>query len=275
MFRTYDSPKSDSSKPDHIRNPGSAATCLVWEAARATSAAPQYFHPVVIDKEMFVDGGFGTNNPTFEAFAEVTQSKVDLDPLVISIGSGAGRRHSSSRTSKMKPRLVSSIHSAIDIATDTKRVHEEMSVIARRRNFEYFRFTVDEGLEDVLLDSWSVRKKDGKKSFETIDRIAVVTERYLERREVWEEICRCAQLLVKRCQSQHSDLQPDLPLTFFDIPFYRDKDFVGRETFLKQLDEGFATQNRMALAGIGGVGYVKNTHLISLLAVYQLRAYRD
>ena len=179
MFRTYNSSESDDSKAGHIRNPGSAATCQIEEAARATSAAPQYFSPIVIGGNPFVDGGFGTNNPTFEAFNELTQSKVNspLDPLIVSIGSGTGLHPSSLEKLKIKPKLLSNIYSAIHLATGTQRVHEEMSVVAREQRFGYFRFSVDEGLEDILLDSWRVRKMDGTKSFETINHIRSETTR--------------------------------------------------------------------------------------------------
>ena len=35
----------------------------VWEAARATSAAPAYFKPFAIEKYELLDGGLGANNP--------------------------------------------------------------------------------------------------------------------------------------------------------------------------------------------------------------------
>lgn len=49
--------------------------------------------------------------------------------------------------------------------------------------------------------------------------------------------------------------QPDAVVL---MPFAQDKDFVGREDILTSLDEGFSqstTLRRMALAGLGGIGY--------------------
>ena len=43
------------------------------------------------------------------------------------------------------------------------------------------------------------------------------------------------------------------------MPFAQDKDFVGREDILRSIEQGFAqptTLRRIALAGLGGVGYV-------------------
>lgn len=38
----------------------------IWEAARATSAAPHYFVPMVINGDKLVDGGLKANNPALE-----------------------------------------------------------------------------------------------------------------------------------------------------------------------------------------------------------------
>ena len=254
---------SNGSKVDHIRNPGSAATCQIWEAARATSAAPKYFAPILIDEKLFIDGGFGTNNPTFEAFNELTQSKRDipLDPLMISVGSGTGRRRSRLKTSRIKPLIVSNIYSAFDLATDTDRVHQQMSIIARERKFAYFRFSVDEGLEDILLDNWEVQKTDGKKSFKTISHIIAQTKIYIQRQDIQQELRSCAQLLVDRLKMKTPSPRPT---RISSVPFNRDTDFVGRESFLSRLDQGFSGLNRMALVGIGGVGYAQHFYLIPL-----------
>ena len=42
------------------------------------------------------------------------------------------------------------------------------------------------------------------------------------------------------------------------MPFAQDKDFVGREDIFASLDKGFsqsASLQRMALAGLGGIGF--------------------
>ena len=43
----------------------------IWEAARATSAAPAYFNPITIGGHDYTDGGLGYNNPTSMAWDEV------------------------------------------------------------------------------------------------------------------------------------------------------------------------------------------------------------
>jgi patatin-like phospholipase/acyl hydrolase len=37
--------------------------CLIWQAGRATSAAPVYFNSTKVGKYELVDGGLGANNP--------------------------------------------------------------------------------------------------------------------------------------------------------------------------------------------------------------------
>jgi len=79
--------KSTKAKKDNNRN------FKIWEAARATSAAPTYFEPLQLftrnrAKQFgLVDGGVFANNPAMCAFAEATaMDKKDL--LVVSLGTG-------------------------------------------------------------------------------------------------------------------------------------------------------------------------------------------
>lgn len=60
-LRTYVNPE----------NPGEFGDCKIWEAARATSAAPTFFDPMVLKSvdgkdHRLVDGGLGFNNPCAE-----------------------------------------------------------------------------------------------------------------------------------------------------------------------------------------------------------------
>jgi hypothetical protein len=70
-----------------------ASTCTIWEAARATSAAPTYFRPIRIGGDLlgswFVDGGLTNNNPSEVGCDEAR----DIWPkvkrfCVVSVGTG-------------------------------------------------------------------------------------------------------------------------------------------------------------------------------------------
>lgn len=52
-FRTYVNKNVNDSFND----------CTIWEAGRATSAAPTYFPSMNVDGFDYVDGGLGFNNP--------------------------------------------------------------------------------------------------------------------------------------------------------------------------------------------------------------------
>ncbi|KAF4838828.1 Calcium-independent phospholipase A2-gamma [Colletotrichum tropicale] len=63
----------------------------LWEAARATSAAPSYFKPITVDGLTLMDGGLQTNNPLGWAWKEVSMA-FGLGSTVrcfLSIGTGA------------------------------------------------------------------------------------------------------------------------------------------------------------------------------------------
>ena len=84
IFANYD---IDPSASRFERAPRSAA---VWEAARATSAAPTYFEPCTIHADgaarQYVDGGLVANNPVLLAFAEA--STLGIVGSVVSLGTG-------------------------------------------------------------------------------------------------------------------------------------------------------------------------------------------
>lgn len=58
----------------------------LWEAARATSAAPTCFEPASIGDAQYVDGGLVANNPTLVGFAEATA--LGRVSCVVSVGTG-------------------------------------------------------------------------------------------------------------------------------------------------------------------------------------------
>lgn len=74
------------------RNAGTRDNYPISQVGRATSAAPFYFKAVKLEKDNLdlelIDGGFGANNPSMEAYEEVNQmSQSDLrTPVSLGIG---------------------------------------------------------------------------------------------------------------------------------------------------------------------------------------------
>ncbi|EMD39819.1 hypothetical protein CERSUDRAFT_150518 [Gelatoporia subvermispora B] len=79
-LRTYKNPNTD--------NPG--AQTKIWEAARATSAAPAYFLQQQIGEDSTVDGGIAANNPILLLINEADSffGPARLKQCVVSLGTG-------------------------------------------------------------------------------------------------------------------------------------------------------------------------------------------
>jgi Patatin-like phospholipase len=134
----------------------------ICQAALATSAATTFFQPVSIGDRTFADGGLGANNPVDEVEGEASNiwcpETGDLKPLVkcfISIGTGnPGKKAFEDSMIKFLGQTV------VEIATETENM--EKKFIARwAGHFDekrYFRFNVDQGLQNVGLDEY---KKKG------------------------------------------------------------------------------------------------------------------
>jgi predicted acylesterase/phospholipase RssA len=134
----------------------------ICQVTLATSAATTFFKPVSIGDRTFADGGLGANNPVDEVEGEASNiwysETGDLKPLVkcfISIGTGnPGKKAFENSMFKFLGKTV------VEIATETENT--ERRFIARwAGHFDekrYFRFNVDQGLQNVGLDEY---KKKG------------------------------------------------------------------------------------------------------------------
>jgi predicted acylesterase/phospholipase RssA len=70
----------------------SKSKCAIWEAARATSAAPSFFKPMTVGNPpppiTYVDGGLGYNNPAKLAVIEATAIWPGKQICLVSLGTG-------------------------------------------------------------------------------------------------------------------------------------------------------------------------------------------
>jgi predicted acylesterase/phospholipase RssA len=154
LFRTYEA--RDVGPTSAL--PG-GPFCKIWEAVRATSAAPLFFDSIHLgpeeDKQEYVDGGVGCNNPCNQLYREARriwpERKIEC---IISLGTGIPRI-----LSKEDPTLYNSwwpkdwFETLARIATLCEKTHEDMRRI-KELNGKYFRFNVQQGMQRISLEEW-------------------------------------------------------------------------------------------------------------------------
>ena len=207
ILRSYRHPKSTDNNPLE-RNPDHDCKYEIWKVGRATCAAPTYFESVKLEEEdeefEFIDGGFGANNPSDEAYTSVKQLHKD-DPqsikILVSIGTGKNQEPSSNPR-RGYAMYYEYLNAAAKWATDSERTHEVVSD-KLRKNADYCRFNVEHGLGKMKLDAWK-----GPRGAETLRLIQAKTDVYLQDTKVQESIKETARQLVKirRLRAYRSDL---------------------------------------------------------------------
>ena len=129
--------------------------CAIWEAVRATSAAPLFFEPVTFEtsKATFVDGGVRANNPVDRVTSEARR----LWPhrsigCLVSLGTGVKLPQG---FSPKESRLHQVLKSLADIATDADAKARDFRDTVEGRKLvkskKYFRYSVSQGVGEVDL----------------------------------------------------------------------------------------------------------------------------
>jgi len=131
----------------------STSDCVIWKAARATSAAATFFDPMEIGRQTFVDGATGMNNPVEQVLEEAKSIWPDAIAkgriqCLLSIGTGLPD------LKKFGDNLKEVVETLKEIAVETEKTetrffknHELLGLGGR-----YFRFNVNKGLCDIQLD---------------------------------------------------------------------------------------------------------------------------
>jgi Patatin-like phospholipase len=182
-----------------------AFSARIWEAARATSAAPTFFDPITINDIKYGDGGTGWNNPTAEALAEahyVWPSR----PIgcLLSIGTGLeeanqlsedGHVRSGGFSGSLLQTVAPVVSFKLEVArycvaslTSCEKIHRDISEkypdrIVPHRN--YFRFNVPQGMSKIRLDEW-----------EKLGDIRALTEEYMDHGDILEQKKTVARFLL-------------------------------------------------------------------------------
>ncbi|XP_035258182.1 calcium-independent phospholipase A2-gamma [Anguilla anguilla] len=120
----------------------------LWQAIRASSAAPGYFQEFVLGNDLHQDGGLLINNPTALAVHEC-KCLWPNTPLQCVVSLGTGRFESHGKNSTAYTSLKTKLTNVISSATDTEEVHSMLDALLPPDS--YFRFNPFLS-EDIALD---------------------------------------------------------------------------------------------------------------------------
>ncbi|XP_072291966.1 calcium-independent phospholipase A2-gamma-like isoform X2 [Eucyclogobius newberryi] len=154
----------------------------VWQAIRATSAAPGYFQEFTLGQDLHQDGGLLINNPTSLAVHESNCLWPDT-PLECVVSLGTGRFENPNKNNVTYTSLRTKLTNVISSATDTEEVHVMMDAFLPPDT--YFRFNPHIS-EDVSLD---------ENRQEKLNLLQTQCARYLERNE--EKLKKVAHILSR------------------------------------------------------------------------------
>lgn len=137
LFKTYDTSTAFDS-------------CTIWQVARATSAALTFFKPIKVgrDEIEFIDASFGCNNPCEILIEEGQRQFPERGQMrILSIGTGLGD------VVTIKDHRFSIINALKQMATSSRKVAARLNS-RFGDDGQYFRFNVDQGLQDITLSDW-------------------------------------------------------------------------------------------------------------------------
>lgn len=268
-----------------------ADPCTIWEAARATSAAPLFFKPITIKTPVpggtYTDGGLGHNNPAEVALSEAQRLWSSVKKFAL-VSVGAGRLKSirivensmqsldinASRTEKQRRGItrraaageiaLTRIQEAcVELAFNSEQVHQRLfnlsTSVDPEKRFPYHRFNVERDMHEIEFHEWDAMEALGSHTTSYMEEV----EQELKRNKCVEDLInppaiQCKIKLVKiglRMTVIHS-MSP----RHFLMPYQRNPHFTGRDVLLAQLSQKLRDttvkrhNHRVAIHGMGGVG---------------------
>ncbi|KAJ7463935.1 hypothetical protein FB451DRAFT_452408 [Mycena latifolia] len=230
LFRSYDTPEEP------------ANDCMIWEAARATSAMPGLFESMEIDfrgiKQNYIDGGICYHNPTSLVLAEAKEIYPSR-PVVLVVSIGSGHPDTIQILKSPTPGAVAAAMKGI--ATDCERTHE-----ANSRSFHdipntYFRFNVQQGMQGFALQDW-----------EKASEVSAHTKAYLRTESAKSKLTAAVKVI----------LNPEITVsespTYLKVCPPPSVRFTGRQDILREMMNYFnaniGPRHIFLLHGLGGSG---------------------
>lgn len=152
----------------------------MWQAIRASSAAPGYFAEYALGNDLHQDGGLLLNNPSALAMHECKCLWPDV-PLECIVSLGTGRYESDVKNTMTYTSLKTKLSNVINSATDTEEVHIMLDGLLPPDT--YFRFN-PVMCENIPLD---------ESRNEKLDQLQLEGLKYIERNE--EKMKKLAKIL--------------------------------------------------------------------------------
>jgi len=174
LFRTYESHEIHSD-------------CKIWEAARATSAAPTFFKHIELGRaQPFIDGGLGRNNPS-RMVLEEAKALFGARHIgcLVSIGAGQVETIGIRKPGLFQQIVPTDVVDAVKaIANDCESTHENMLGLFAKLPATYFRLNVDQGMQGIDLSEW-----------EKLSNVEAHTTQYLRRTDVVDRVASLASVI--------------------------------------------------------------------------------
>jgi predicted acylesterase/phospholipase RssA len=253
--------------------------CKIWEAARATTAAPTYFKPMEIKggsvMRTFMDGAVSCNNPADKLLEEAGRVFNSRRKVGAILSLGTGTKPKSMPTDAGLLGYVASLFKMMKNQTvDTERVHLALKNKLEHSPDTYFRFNVPDG------------GKVGLAEWDKMSALKKLTEDYLEQPTVAEQVEAVAAVLADKktagttvariCEfcamfPYSTATNNVLACLTQDDPYLEtrtarsmgssSRKFVGRTDILERLNAFFSPRDansrgrrRFLLCGMGGAG---------------------
>lgn len=149
-----------------------------------------------IGKRKFRDGGMVANNPAELACEEVDQMHEQRLRLVISIGTGEPESEAAESTSQRYFSYIkdgfNTVRAMKNLITQSQTTHQRVDGRLEKEKVDYYRLNARNGIKDIPLDEWRVKKGTNK----TKETLHDLTVQYLKDPETHKSLLQCARKLV-------------------------------------------------------------------------------
>ena len=180
-----------------------STNCKIWEAARATTAAPTFFKRMTIvddggAREDFLDGGLRVNNPAQLVLDEALRVFGGASKLgcLVSIGTGHPGTIGLSQPDAFQKILPTEMGGVLKkIATDCEQTAHELAKRFRQAPDRYFRYNVTHGIGKISLEEW---KK--------MDEVQTHTKDYIQEIQVSGSIDKAVEILARGGEAQRPEI---------------------------------------------------------------------